>query len=139
MAVMLSVVLPKHFNLTSTAGALEAAWITGFNEKRIRGYRKDFLANNGMFKEERRGKYKRLSLFNDESLRLKAAMWVREHAVRKGEANMTASSFCAWVNEELLPSSNLPPHFPRSIGLHTATRWLHHLGYRPQSQEGCLR
>ena len=34
----------KHFNLTFTTGALEAAWITGFNEKIIRDYRKDFLA-----------------------------------------------------------------------------------------------
>ena len=57
------------------------------------------------------------------------------HAVRKGEANMTAGSFCGWVNNELLPSSSLPPSFPRSIGLRTATRWLHRLGYRPQSHK----
>ena len=48
---------------------------------------------------------------------------------------MTAGSFCAWVNKELLPSRNLPPNFPRSIGLRTATRWLHRLGYRPQSHK----
>lgn len=40
LAVMLSVILPKRFNLTSTSGPLEAAWITGFNEKTIHGYRK---------------------------------------------------------------------------------------------------
>ena len=63
-ALMLSAVLLKRFNLL-TAGALEAAWVTDFNEKTICGYRKDFLANNGTFKEERRGKYKRLSLFSN--------------------------------------------------------------------------
>ena len=31
------------------------------------------------------------------------------------------------------PSSNLPPFPPRSIRVITATRWLHRLGYRPQS------
>ena len=109
--------------------------MTGFNEKTVRGYRDDFLANHGTLKDERRGKHKKVCLFNDETLRLEAAMWVREHAVRKGEANMTASSFCSWVNNDLLPSNNLPPNFPRTIGVKTATRWLHRLGYRPTSHK----
>lgn len=135
LSVMLCVTLQKRFKMTATASALEAAWISGFNEKTVRGYRKDFFDNKGSFKEEKRGKYKRLSLFNDENLRLKAAMWVRENAVRKGEANMTARSFCQWINNDLLPSSNLPANFPRSICVRTATKWLHRLGYRPQSHK----
>ena len=76
-----------------------------------------------------------MSLFNDENLKIQASTWVREHAVKKGEANMTARSFCFWVNDELLPSSNLPPHLPRCICLCTATMWLHRLGFRPTSHK----
>jgi hypothetical protein len=54
-------------------------------------------------------------------------------AVRKGEA--TAGSFHSSVNNELLPSSNLPPNFPCSNGVKTATRWLHRLGYHPTSHK----
>ena len=68
-------------------------------------------------------------------LRLEASMWVRENANKKGSANMTAASFCAWVNEELVPSATLPPSYPRFIGLRTATRWLHRLGFRPMSHK----
>lgn len=93
------------------------------------------MENKGRFREEKRGKYKRLSLFNDEELRLQASMWVRENVVNESGPNMTARSFCQWDNETLLPSSNLPAFFPRSITVITATRWLHRLGYRPKSHK----
>jgi len=48
---------------------------------------------------------------------------------------MTAKSFCQWVNDQLLPSHDLPPNLPRAISVRTATRWLHQLGYRPQSHK----
>ena len=76
------------------------------------------------------GKYERHCVHYDEALNDKATEWVREHAFVKGEPNMTAESFCEWVNNGLLPSSQLPPHFPRSISLQTAVRWLHHLGLK---------
>ena len=60
-------------------------------------------------------KHKRVCLFNDEDLRLQPSMRVRENAVSKGGPNMTARAFCQWVNETLLPSSNFPPFFPRSV------------------------
>ena len=101
----------------------------------MRLYRKVFFENEGQFKETRQGKYRRNCLLKDENLRLEAAIWVREHACKKGEANMTAKLFCQWVNEELLPSHNLPPNLPRSISVRTATRWLHQLGYRPLSHK----
>lgn len=129
LAVMLMETVQKRFHVKSTAAALEAAWITGFNEKTVRKYRKEFFENRGRFKDEARGKYKRFCLFNDESLRLQASMWIRENAVKKGAPNLVARSFCQWVNNELLPSSDLPPNLPRSITVRTANRWLHRLGF----------
>ena len=49
VAVMLMEILQKRTNIKSVAAALEAAWITGFNEKTIRGYRKEFFENHGTF------------------------------------------------------------------------------------------
>ena len=66
LAVMLMETLQKRMNIKSTAAALEAAWVTGFNEKTIRGYRKEFFENHGTFRDESRGKYKRLCLFNEQ-------------------------------------------------------------------------
>ena len=48
---------------------------------------------------------------------------------------MTAQSFWDWVNSSLLPSSHLQPHFPRSISVCTAIRWLHHLRFKPVSHK----
>lgn len=124
-----------QYSIKATAAVLEAAWITGFNEKNIRYYRKEFMVNKGKFKEEKRGKHKRVCLFNDEDLLLQASMWVIENVVSKGGPNMTARAFCQWVNDTILPSRNFPPFFPRSISVITATRWLHHLGYRLKSHK----
>ena len=68
-------------------------------------------------------------------MNIKATTWVRENAFIKGKPNMTAHSFCVWVNNALLVSSHLPPNFPRSISLRTAIRWLHHLGFKPVSHK----
>ena len=73
---MLMETLQKRTNIKSIAAALEAAWITGFNEKTIRGYRKEFFENHGTFRDELRGKCKRFCLFNEETLCLQAAMWI---------------------------------------------------------------
>lgn len=48
---------------------------------------------------------------------------------------MTAHSFCVWVNDHLLPNSDLPSHYPHSISVRSARRWLHHLGFRPVSHK----
>ena len=60
-SVLLMETLQKRFNIKAIAAALEAAWITGFNEKTIRYYNKEFMENRGKFKEERLGKYKRVA------------------------------------------------------------------------------
>ena len=115
--------------------AQEAASVTGYNERTVRRYWKQYFDNRGKFPESRQGKHVRQCLFSDEALRLEAAMWVRENSYRKGEANATARSFCEWVNNHLLPSHNLPPELPRSISVRTATRWLRRLGFRPTSHK----
>ena len=47
----------------------------------------------------------------------------------KGLPKLTSIDFCRWVNEILLPNSTLEPGFPRKIGLKTAHKWLHNLGF----------
>jgi hypothetical protein len=74
-------------------------------------------------------------MYHDETLNLKAAEWVRENTFVKGRPNMTAQTFCDWINNSLLVSSHLPPFFPREISLRTAVRWLHHLGFKPVSHK----
>ena len=121
--------------MSIVGAAQESASITGFNEKTVRMYRKEFYENKGKFKENNQGKYKRQCLMNEENLQLDAAMYVREHAYQKGAAKLVATSFCQWVNTDLLPSYTLSPQLPRSISMRTATRWLHQLGFRPQAHK----
>lgn len=109
--------------------------ISGFCERTVRSYRKEFFDNKFKFKESRQGKQERLLVLSDENLRARAMEWVHEHAFRKGKPNMTAADFCEFVNSTLLPSHCLPPYFPRSISVRTAIRWLHHLGFRPMSHK----
>ena len=52
---------------------------------------------------------------DDEEVNKRAAEWVRGNTFVKGRPNMTAQSFCVWVNKHLLPSCHLAPHFPRSV------------------------
>ena len=56
LVVMLMETVQERFNVKSTTAALEAAWITGFDEKIMRNYRKKFFENRGKFKDEARGK-----------------------------------------------------------------------------------
>ena len=68
LSVLLMETVQKRFNIKSGAAALEAAWMTGFNEKTVHNYRKQFFENRGKFKEEGRGKYKRSYRFDRQSL-----------------------------------------------------------------------
>lgn len=62
-------------------------------------------------------------------------MGEKNNAFQKGAPNMTAYSFCEWVNNDLLPSSHLPPQYPHMISVSTAIRQLKHLGFKPQSHK----
>ncbi|CAI8044644.1 hypothetical protein GBAR_LOCUS24745 [Geodia barretti] len=72
------------------------------HDKTVHKLRKEFFENKGVLKERREGKYGRLTIYCDEELNEKAAKWVRVITLSKGKPNMTAQSFCQWVNE-LLP------------------------------------
>ena len=136
---MLAVILIESFKtrqrMNVKEAAQEAGSIVGFNEKTVRRHRNEFFKNKGCLPESRQGKYERHCIYHDEDLNQKAREWVREHAFKKGEPNMTAAAFCEYANNHLLPSSHLPPFFPRSVSLKTATRWLHHLGFKPRSHK----
>ena len=136
---MLAVTLMESFKtrqkMNVKEAATEAGSIVGFNEKSVRKYRNDFFANKGTLTPHKQGKYERHCVHNDEHLNHTAAEWVRANAFVKGQPNMTAQSFCDWVNSELLISSHLPPFFPREISMRTAVRWLHHLGFKPVSHK----
>ena len=136
---MLSVILMESFknrqNMNTKDAAQESGSIVGFNEKTVRKYRNDFFNNKGSLSEFRQGKYERHCVYHNEDVNKKAREWVRENGFKKGEPNMTAASFCEYVNSTLLPSSHLPPFFPRTVSLRTAIRWLHHLGFKPRSHK----
>ena len=136
---MLAVILMESFKnrqgMKVKDSAQEAGSIVGFNEKTVRKYRNDFFNNKGYLSEFRQGKYDRHCIYRDEDLNQKAREWVRENAFKKGAPNMTAMAFCEYTNNHLLPSSHLPPFFPRSVSLRTAIRWLRHLGFKPKSHK----
>ena len=134
---MLAVLLMESFinrqKMQVVDAAREAGSIVGYTDRTVRTLRKQFWDNNGMLEERKQGKYARMTVYGDEELNKKAAEWVRANAFRKGQPNMTAQSFCVWVNEDLLPSSHLLPHFPRRVSFRTSVRWLYHLGFKPVS------
>ena len=134
---MLSFILMEHFknrlNLNVKQAATEAGSVVGFNEKTVRRYHNDFFENQGDFSVQLQGKYERHCVHHDEALNRKVGS--RTRFCSGGGPNMTAQSFCDLVNNSLLPSSHLQPHFPRSISVRTAIRWLHHLGFKQVSHK----
>jgi hypothetical protein len=133
LAVLLMESFRKRQKMQVVDAAREAGSIVGYSDRTVRTLRKQFWDNSGMLEERKQGKYERMTVYGDEEMNRKAAEWVRANAFLKGQPNMTAQSFCVWVNEDLLPSSHLPPHFPRRVSFRTSIRWLHHLGFKPVS------
>ena len=56
-------------------------------------------------------------------------MYVCESASVKGQPNLTIGKFCQWVNDDLLMRTTLESGFPRKIGIETARKWMHELGF----------
>ena len=135
MAVMFMDALMDRFNMTTRGAANEVGLVLSYSERTIRTWRQDFYTNQGHFTESKQGKYARLFILDDEGLRHKAAEWVRTNATAKGKPNMNGAKFCTWVNTHLLPHAELPPGSPQQIQTRTAIKWLHHLGFRPQSHK----
>ena len=131
MAVMIMDAFITRFGLTSVGTAKEVGLLLYLNEKTVRTWRKDFYSNHGSFSESLQGKHSRPFVLDDEECRHKAAEWVRHNATSKGKANLTAAKFSDWVNNDLLPHTELPPGCPRQISERTAVKWLNQLGFHP--------
>ena len=69
------------------------------------------------------------TLMTNEDMCERARVYVRENAAPRGRPNLTASAFCQWVNNELLPNSVLEPGYPRRVSVETARKWLHELRF----------
>lgn len=129
LGIFLAFQLEHLLNFTATKAAEHAAIMIGKSERTVRSWRSDFM-EHGEIPENKQGRYQRRGiLWSNEALNKKATIYVRANANVKGQPNLTASSFCSWVNEELLPNELLEPGFPRKIGVDTARLWLHHLGF----------
>ena len=101
------------------------------NAKTIQKWRVEFLKNEGELPKFIRGKYNRTNaIAKNEQLTEEATLYVRENAFLKGAPNLTARSFCSWVNDELLPNSTLEAGAPRRISVEVARNWLHDMGFK---------
>ena len=96
MAMMVYDNYINWFGLLQTKAAEEVALLLNTNEKTIRRWRADWVANNGFFSESTQGKYKSYSVVEDEEYRDLALKWIRENASKKGKPNLTAAAFCSW-------------------------------------------
>jgi hypothetical protein len=95
-------------------------------DKTIRRWRTDLVANNGTFSESKQGRYQRSGvLLSNEELSSLASEYVCANSAVKG----AILEFCKWVNKSLLPNSTIEPGFPRKIGVETACKWLHEMGF----------
>lgn len=98
----------------------------GKSEHTIRQWLSDYK-ENGEIPGNRQGHYLRTGvLWSSEKLNKRASDYVRENANVKGEANLV---FCQWINDSLLPNSNLEPGFPRKVSVELARKWLHKLRF----------
>ena len=130
LALLLYARLPPMFRLGKTDTAGVVGEVIEKNERTIRRWVDDFTSNKGEFSNSQQGHYIRNNtLMSNEELCDKARVYVRENAAPRGRPNMTVTSFCQWVNNELLPNSILEPGYPRKVALETARKWLHELGF----------
>lgn len=131
LAITLHYALVEVNNLPSNKTADLIASFMGKSERTIREWKYSFIENGGSFPESQQGKYIREGiLWQNEELNEAASDYVRANAVVKGKPNLTAISFCHWVNESLLPNSILEPGYPRHVSVQTARTWLHELGFQ---------
>ena len=126
LGLFLSHHLKQLFNFTLSNAVEYAALITDRSQRALFQWRRDFLAN-GKVPDSKQGKYQRSG--SSEELNMKAKKYMQANASVKGQPNITSAMFCEWVNDELLPNSNLAPGFPRKVSIETSRKWLHHLGF----------
>lgn len=122
--------LTKHLEVGATKAAELAGMMIGKSDKTVREWRKQFFENEGVIPESQQGKYQRSGvMWCSEELNEKATRYIRDNANVKGQPNIIITKFCQWVNEDLLPNMTLEPGFPRKIGIETARKWMHELGF----------
>ena len=115
-------------NITDAAGFIGRA--IGKSDRTVREWRTTFNTNHGSFPDTLQGKYQRDGvLWQSEDLNKQAAKYVRQNTVVKGKPNLTAGSFCQWINECLLVMQTLEPGYPRRVSVETARKWLLELGF----------
>ena len=130
VALLLHTNLPSKFGLLKTETAATVATFLHKGEHTIRRWVDDFVVNGGKFSDTQQGHYVRNNtLMSSEELCEKARVYVRDNAAPRGKPNLTASAFCQWVNNDLLPKSVLEPGYPRRVSVETARKWLHELGF----------
>ena len=101
------------------------------NEKTVRTWRRQFYRHLGTFPVSCQGMHNRYSVLDEEDVKEKALAWLRKGAYDNSSASkLTAHSFLAFVNNELLPSCDLPDNAPTQISLRCAYRWMHKMGFR---------
>ena len=123
--------LMGRFNMTTVGAANEVGLLLDYSEKTIRTWHQDYYRNQGHFTESRQGNNACQFILDDKDLQHKATQWVPAISTVKGTPNMTGAKFCTWVNTHLLPEAECP----QQIQPRTAIKWLHHLGFRPQSHK----
>ena len=128
LAMFLCHNLALHFQLSYTKAAEMAAVMVKITDRTVRQWRSDLIINDGIMPSTKQRKYLGTGiLWKNEELNKKASDYVRVNPNVKGKPNMTATVFCKWVNNDLLPNSTLEPGYPRNISLETARRWFHQL------------
>ena len=121
--------VPTIFGVQTTATAAVVGDVLHKSERTIRRWIDDFVSNGGEFYDSQQGHYIRNNtLMTNEELCKRARVYVRQTSAPRGGPNLTASSFCQWVNNELL-NSVLDPGYPRRVSVETARKWLHELGF----------
>ena len=110
-----------YSNLSSLQKTDTASVVASFlhkSERTIRRWIDDFVSNDGEFSDTQQGHYVRdKTLMSNEELCERATVYVRENAAPRGRPNLTASAFCQWVNNELLPNYILDPGYPRRVSV----------------------
>ena len=48
---------------------------------------------------------------------------------RERPCKLTVATFCQWINRSMLPNETLEPGIPRKIGMETARKWIHDMGF----------
>lgn len=120
LAVFLTDCFKNDFGMGSVAATNKAATMCGVCGNTVRNWCQK-LDSSGKF-EEKRGHHHRESILNDENCSELARTWIKQNNYKKGEPNMTSTSFCHWVNNCLHPRVTLGPDLPRKISVGTAAR-----------------